>query len=285
MITSNPRATGRAPRLGVGVEGDCDASLGLSAKSPWRGLLGEFDLPDDRALEDLASIAADWGNDPPKAIELIGAPAACLLPVIWLRTIWLGAEATINLTWPEVRAPGADQREQLAARLCAQVVNRLECANRAAAEAQWGVSPGPRPRIDLGAFDLALGLIDAWDIRQRTGPITDPMEWRLRVRAAMEDLRARGKARVALYGAGTHTRALGPVLMSAPVEVVCIVDDDENQHSERLWGFPIVSRRRAIDMGVQAVILSANVHEPKLWANRADFERARVEVVRLYEEV
>lgn len=106
--------------------------------------------------------------------------------------------------------------------------------------------------------------------------------WQNRVRRALDLCRREGSTRVALYGAGQHTRALGEVLMSPAVPIVCIIDDALGGKGESLWGFPIVTRERAMEMGVDAVILSANSHEDGLWRASAPMRDRGVRVVRLY---
>lgn len=283
--TPRPSETGPAVRIAVGAkDGAADVSLRLSCTGPWAAILGAYELPDDSALDTLAAAAEKWIT-PPARIDLIAAPASCLLPVLWLRTIWLGPEAPIHLDWLPLKPPGADAREQLAARLCCALVNSVRCADAASAERWWGITPGEVSPPGADVFDLALGLIDCWDIRSRSGPIADPAEWHMRARTAFEDCNERGLRRIAIYGAGTHTRALGAVFMAPPVEIVCIIDDDATRHGERMWGFPIVSRAKAVELGVDAVVLSANVHEPRLVEGAGAFAGAGIEVIRLYPDV
>ncbi|MBX3351428.1 MAG: FkbM family methyltransferase [Phycisphaeraceae bacterium] len=106
--------------------------------------------------------------------------------------------------------------------------------------------------------------------------------WQNRVRRALDLCKREGLTRVALYGAGQHTRALGDVLMSPAASVVCVIDDALGASGESLWGFPIVTRQRAMDMGLDAVILSANSHEPALWKASEPLRASGVRVIRLY---
>jgi len=270
-------------RIGVGEKG-WDVALPTARGGCWSRLLGDFELPADDALDVLAEAAADW-TPIPERVELHGPPARCLLPLLWLRTIWLGPAATIEVVWRHVEPPSADGREALAARLCSGLASALRSDEEERAQSLWGIAPGPSRPLGVEAFDLAMGLIDGWDIERRTGFITDTGEWQVRLRDALESLAERGKRRIALYGAGTHTRAMGALLMTPPVEIACIVDDDARRQGECLWGYPILSRAEAIGRKLDAVVLSANAHEPRLWENRADFEQHGVEVVRLYEDI
>lgn len=274
----------RTLRISVGPRADgADVALQTSLTSCWRAMLGPFELPDDATLDVLAS-AFEKLPQPPGAVELIGPPGACLLPLVWLRSIWLDESATVTIRWPKIAPPDPEPAEQLAARLACALADRVECDDEARASDLWGITPGEPAPLGAEAYDLLLGLVDSWDLRTRNGPVIDPSEWQIRTRSAMRECAEAGLTRVALYGAGTHTRALGPLLQQPPVDVLCIIDDDSNRHGQKLWGFPIVSRERAVELGAQAVILSANLHEPKLWANRGVFEKAGVRVVRLYTE-
>lgn len=116
----------------------------------------------------------------------------------------------------------------------------------------------------------------------RYSPDRVTQAWVNRAREALETCRERGRQRVALYGAGTHTRQLGTLLMEPPVEIACIIDDKPSLRGAKLWGFPIVTRDEAMRMSLDAVVLSANSHEDALWAQSEPLRAAGVEVIRLY---
>lgn len=87
---------------------------------------------------------------------------------------------------------------------------------------------------------------------------------------------------IALYGFGFHTRVGVAALCEPPVRIACIIDDNPMSHGRRPWNIPVVSRERALDMGVRAVVLSANSVEDRLWDNSAIFRDAGLPVMRLY---
>lgn len=277
-------AAGAKPfRIAVGCDdARADLLVPTSDGSCWAALLGPFTLPDDGALDLIADAAERWWDALPASVELVGSPAACLLPLVWLRSIWLGEETEVAIVWSRVGQPGEEPCEQLAARLACGLADRVECPDAARAIALWGIDTVDRAPLAGEAFDLLLGLVDAWDLRTRNGPVIDPTEWQLRTRSALRECAEAGLSKVALYGAGTHTKALGPLLQDPPVDIDCIIDDDPNRHGRRLWGFPIVSREDALRRGVKAVVLSANLFEAKLYANCGPFHEAGVRVVRLY---
>lgn len=282
-----PVSASASPRpftIAVGAgDARADVRLSLTRTGPWSRFFGPFDLPDGAALDTLARIAEPWSDAPPRRIDLVGAPAACLLPALWLRTIWLPqGTASIRLRWDVVERSGTDAREPLAAQLCAQIVDEIVCPDRGAAVALWGIEPGPRAPAGAAVFDAMLGLVEAWDINLRGADHQYPVEWLVRARGAIEACADRGLRRIALYGAGTHTRALGPLLMQPRVEIACIIDDNASLHGSKLWGFPIVSLDQAAAMRPDAVVISANSIEDKLWANARPLRDAGIPVIRLY---
>lgn len=94
-------------------------------------------------------------------------------------------------------------------------------------------------------------------------------------------LRAAGVGRIALYGAGRHTRRLGEALAGTP-EVVGIVDDRAGEGvSAQLWGFPVVGPREFPRLGAQAVIVSSDEHQEAMAARAAEWA-GPTPVVRLY---
>lgn len=103
-----------------------------------------------------------------------------------------------------------------------------------------------------------------------------------RLGAALESCGRRGLEPVGIYGSGSHTRAAWAALAEPAAEVVCLIDDNAAAQGRRLFGYPIVSAARAVEMGVRAVVLSSNAMEDALWEASAPLRRAGVEVVRLY---
>ncbi|MBL0926693.1 MAG: hypothetical protein IBJ11_03445 [Phycisphaerales bacterium] len=276
-------------RVAVGdhAPGGCDLRIGLSVGGPWSGFLGGWPLPGAGAIElmDEAVSRAMPGLD---RIELIGCPSACLLPALWARSIWLPpGVGAIALDWRTIAPPAAGDdagRQTLAAQLCVRVVDELRCTDPGSAARLWGIGPSVRtasadPSALIEGFQ---GLIDAWSLSRDRGPRNVESDWRARTKAALDELAKRGVTRVALYGAGTHTRSLGPVLMQPPVQIVAILDDNHFNHGRTMWGYPIRPRSDALSLGVQAVVLSANMHEPTLWEASADLRAAGIEVIRLY---
>jgi hypothetical protein len=145
-------------------------------------------------------------------------------------------------------------------------------------------APGPQRRFDAARFEREYrGLAEmAWVMQYGIGGLAPACEKRLR--AGLERCAAAGCARVALYGAGTHTRALGTALMEPPANIVCIIDDDPRRRGGRLWGYPIVTPADALAMGVDAVVISSNSMEEEIADRCGPFEARGAMVVRLYGE-
>ncbi|MEO1512153.1 MAG: hypothetical protein AAFU70_08780, partial [Planctomycetota bacterium] len=97
---------------------------------------------------------------------------------------------------------------------------------------------------------------------------------------ALRGCARRGERRVAIYGAGAHTRRMGPALCEPPLEIVGIVDDDPMRIGSRMWNFPVISPEEARD--VDAVIISSDSAETAIWERCAGLRGAGVEVIRLY---
>ncbi len=70
--------------------------------------------------------------------------------------------------------------------------------------------------------------------------------------------------------------------MEPGVEIACVIDDDARRHGDRLWGYEIVSRERALELGLDAVVISANSIEGRLWERAGVFRDAGISVLRLY---
>ncbi|MBL0922323.1 MAG: FkbM family methyltransferase [Phycisphaerales bacterium] len=152
---------------------------------------------------------------------------------------------------------------------------------------KWAQFPGHEPLGEARKYNHALAARgDDRTAEQHWsnlyGPQCAPGSWLQRMRAALESCAVRGMRRVALYGAGTHTRTCAPALAEPPVEIAAIIDDNAKSHGKRLFGFPIVSLEQACALRLDAVILSANSHEETLWERSEPLRRVGVEVIRLY---
>lgn len=154
----------------------------------------------------------------------------------------------------------------------------------------WQRFPGHEPigpragaRFDAARFEREYrGFAEiCWITKYGLGSLAASGERRLR--AALDRCAAAGRTTVALYGAGTHTRAIGSSLMEPPVRIRCIIDDNAELHGRSLWGFPIVSVAQALTMNLDAVVLSSNSMEDKLRAAAQPLARAGVEIISLYE--
>lgn len=96
---------------------------------------------------------------------------------------------------------------------------------------------------------------------------------------AVNRLRRRGLRRIALWGAGAHTRKCVAALPSLAPPIVCLIDDVA---TGELAGLPIVSRDEALSRGIEAVVCSSDQWEDKMWAERGSFTAHGIDVVRLY---
>lgn len=102
------------------------------------------------------------------------------------------------------------------------------------------------------------------------------------LKRAFEACAIAGQKKVAVYGSGLHTQVGGAALCDPAVSIACIIDDNPSSHARSMWNIPIVSRDAALAMGVDAVVLSGNSVEDKLWDNCAVFRDRGIAVHRLY---
>ncbi len=119
-----------------------------------------------------------------------------------------------------------------------------------------------------------------WESRYAPRTATDPAAERMA--AALERCAERGLGRVLLYGAGKHTRRLADALLSPPVSVLAIVDDNPKHAGTFLWNYPVIRRDDAILFRPDAVILSSDTFEDALADAARPLADAGAEIIRLY---
>jgi hypothetical protein len=263
-----------------GVEASA-VTLALSTRGCWTRLLGQWPMVADGSLDALAKFMDARAPTPVRA-TLRGCPSACLLPLLWLRTIWMGEHAALSIEWLNVEDPSVTPGRQAAGRLALLLASEVRCADHEAARRWWGWDASRPASIaaHAEAFDLLTNLIDLWGVGPRHA--TPAAGWAEAARKAIATCASMGLRRVALYGAGTHTRALGEVLIEPDVEIVGIIDDDARRHGARMWGYPIISPDAALELKPDAIILSANSIEDRLWEKTARHRAAGIRVARLY---
>lgn len=91
-------------------------------------------------------------------------------------------------------------------------------------------------------------------------------------RVVLESLRAEGGGRIALYGAGAHTRKIASVVHGFP-EVVQIIDDAPS--AATCIGLPVVNPAE-IGEDIRAIVVSSDEHERAMLANALHFAGSRV---------
>ena len=90
--------------------------------------------------------------------------------------------------------------------------------------------------------------------------------------------------RIALYGAGNHTRKLAPQfqrLKEHGIHVEAILDDNSSRHGEQIGDVKILGPEQGA-RAVDAVVLSSDVAESMLWEKTEAMRNRGIEVVRLY---
>ena len=252
--------------------------LPLSSSSCWSRFFGSWALPCQGAIDQLDAF---FGDHQPDCITLTGCPSACLLPILWMRTIWFAnTHPQITIDWPSVENPANDLARQSAGKLACMLADEINCPHPDEAWALWGIQCTTKPKVTEEAFDLLTNIIDLWDTD--LGHMTLASDWCESMRRALVNCSSLDQRRVAIYGGGTHTRGIGDAIMEPNAEIICIIDDDTRRHGEHLWGYTIVSREQALEMNLDAVILSANSIEDQLWKNASVFRDRGIPTYRLY---
>ncbi len=253
-------------------------TLKLSSESCWATILASFPLPCQGALDQLDAFFVEHPS--PESITITSCPSAALLPMVWIRSIWFPVDTPkITLDWQAVCAP-ITQAQHPAARLGCMLADHIECVDPAQALALWGLNPElPTPSSEE-AFDLLTCLVDLWDTD--LSHVVLETDWNESLRQALLNCAALGLNTVAIYGAGTHTRAVAEALMEPAVNIVCIIDDDTRRQGQRLWGYEIVSLQSALDLDLDAVVLSANSIEDTLWARAEPLRNKGIKTIPLY---
>lgn len=148
-------------------------------------------------------------------------------------------------------------------------LDRVETMLDAAAAAPPPVWPADRP----AAFS-------AWDPRYGSGSV--PPDGPMRLARALDALAITG-ARIAIHGAGEHTRQLADIIEQRLGRVACFCDDNPAAWGGTLLGRPIVAPGAAAGHGATHALISSWLHEEDIWRRRGSYERQGLEVLRLYE--
>jgi len=125
--------------------------------------------------------------------------------------------------------------------------------------------------------------LDLWEPKSPRLPLVAQLRERVLDRTGAW-LSERGVRRIALYGAGKHTRAVirQPWLLHG-IDVVAIIDDDPRRES--IVGVPVVTLAEAMscELEFQAVVLSSTEFEDQMGERAARALRGTgIEIVRLY---
>ena len=96
-----------------------------------------------------------------------------------------------------------------------------------------------------------------------------------------------GLVRVALYGAGAHTRKLSDhfkFLRKNNIEIVIIIDDNPKSHGSFIAGVPVLPKQAVLDYNLDRVILSSDSAQSILWKKSISLRKAGLAVIRLYDQ-
>ncbi len=91
-----------------------------------------------------------------------------------------------------------------------------------------------------------------------------------------------GAKRLALYGAGQHTRAALAALSGDADAIVAVIDDAPALQGSVISGKPVITRQQALGAGLDGVVLSSDSHEAALWNASSALRQAGIRVITLY---
>ncbi|MFQ5500847.1 MAG: polysaccharide deacetylase family protein [Phycisphaerae bacterium] len=146
------------------------------------------------------------------------------------------------------------------------------------------------PRVGIGADTTVDALLNrlARLHRETSGwpqiEIASEMSLGERVRGAVKSCMECGLDRIALYGAGRHTARLMETTSLWPLQVVGIIDDDELLKGTRRHGLPIYASADLSDMKPDAVLISSDQYEERIYRRIAPLESRGIRVLRLYSD-
>lgn len=87
----------------------------------------------------------------------------------------------------------------------------------------------------------------------------------VRLILAFEKLKASGMSRIAIYGAGQHTRRLEELLDYPGIEILTVLDD-QAQPGDSLFGIPCIRPDQLETIPkLDAIVISSDVHEPQMY--------------------
>lgn len=87
-----------------------------------------------------------------------------------------------------------------------------------------------------------------------------------RLAAVWSSMARCGATRIAVYGAGRHTRKLGAELAAAPVQIQMVLDDNPAGPAT-LWGWPVRPPAPLEQLGIDAILISSDAFEEELYSN------------------
>lgn len=132
-------------------------------------------------------------------------------------------------------------------------------------------------RMAIASPSVCDGVVKAFH-DERT-PASVPADARERLRRVLDEV---GPAGVVIHGLGSHTQALGDVILAYGGGVLAFADDDPGRTGEVVMGRPVVVPERAGETGAKIVVISSWLHEETIWERRAVYESQGLRVVRLY---
>ncbi|MCM8537804.1 MAG: methyltransferase domain-containing protein [Lentisphaeraceae bacterium] len=104
----------------------------------------------------------------------------------------------------------------------------------------------------------------------------------VRVHEILISMHRKGHNKLAIYGAGQHTKQLSHILAFCQLEITTIIDD--SAEVKNIFGLQSVLREKAKPEDFDFILLSSEKYEERLWENCQLFRQQGIECVRIYKQ-
>jgi FkbM family methyltransferase len=139
------------------------------------------------------------------------------------------------------------------------------------------------PELQTSCLD-GLWLHNSALARLRANPVTveESSARGGRVREVARHLASTPNAKIAVFGAGKHTRRIARTLRDEGLNWVAVIDENPGLIGAQIAERNIVSMAQALSMNLDAVLLSSDTFEAQMWERTRPLRQAGVRVVSIY---
>jgi|GEM_PF-1192982 len=139
------------------------------------------------------------------------------------------------------------------------------------------------PELQTSCLD-GLWLHNAALAKLRANPVTveECSARAVRVREVARELASSPRARIAVFGAGKHTRRIARTLRDQGLNWVAVIDENPGLIGAQVAERDVVSMAQALAMNLDAVLLSSDTFEAQMWERTRPLRHAGIRVVPIY---